>query len=117
MSSNTEPSFVQLLQDIVASIERLLRSELRLVKTELKEEVSKGARGGAVMGAGLLLGFYSIGLFLLAAVYALSQRLPLWSAALFVALFAAIVASVLIVTGRHRLTQVHLKPEKAIEAV
>src|SRR6266567_8976947 len=115
MASNAEPSFVRLLQDILSNIEHILRSEIRLAKVEFTDEVSKGGKAGAVLAAGIVFALYAIGFLLLAGMYGLSQRLPLWTAALLTGAFAGIVAALLIVTGKHRIAQVHLKPERAVE--
>jgi len=77
MSSHAEPSFLELVKEILANVEQIFRSEVRLAKAEVKEEISRGSKGGAVLGAGVVLAFYSVGFLLLSAAYALSLKLPL----------------------------------------
>jgi uncharacterized membrane protein YqjE len=117
MESSAEPSFVQLVQDILSNVRHILRSEVRLAKVELTEEVSKGGKASAVLLGGVVFALYALGFLLLAAVYALSLSMPLWGAALVTAGFAAVVATVSIVIGRQRIGRVHLKPERTVETM
>jgi hypothetical protein len=117
METKVEPSLVQLMQDILSNVQHILRSEVRLATAEVKEEVGKGGKAGAVLVAGVVFALYALGFLLLGAVYALSLRMPLWSAALVTAGFAGVVAAVLIVIGRRRIGQVHLKPERTVETM
>src|SRR5690349_11555708 len=117
MESKVEPSFVQLVQEILTNIQHILRSEVRLAKAEVTEEVSKGGKAGAVLAGGVVFALYALGFLLLSAVYALSLRMPLWGASLVTAAFAGVVAAVLIVIGRKRISTVHLKPERTVETM
>jgi hypothetical protein len=117
MPGHAEPSFVELVKEILANVEQIFRSEVRLAKAEVKEEIGRGSKAGVVLGAGVIMAFYSVGFLLLSAVYALSLRLPLWGSALLTGAFAGVVALLLILTGRQRIRQVHLKPERTIETV
>lgn len=117
MESKVEPSFVQLVQDILTNVQHILRSEVRLAKTEVTEELSKGGKASAVLVGGVVFALYALGFLLLAAVYALALKMPLWGAALVTAGFAGVVATVLIVVGRQRIGHVHLKPERTVETM
>lgn len=117
MESNVEPSFVQLVQDILSNVRHILRSEVSLAKVELTEEVRKGGKASAVLLGGVVFALYALGFLLLAAVYALSLSMPLWSAALVTAGFAGLIATVAIIVGRQRIGRVHLKPERTVETM
>lgn len=117
MNVNTQDRPVaRIFEDIVSNIQEIVRSEIRLGKTELKTEVAKAARGGGILAGGAALAFYAVGFVLLAAVYALELVLAGWLAALIVGLLAGIVATVLITAGRTRLRRVN-PPQKTIDTM
>ena len=105
------------LQDIVGNVQEIVRSEVRLAKTELKEEAVKAKSSGIFLSAGALTGLYAVGFLLLGLVYALSTVIPAWAAAFLVGIALAIVASTLLSTGRKRLKQVNPTPERTVETV
>ena len=104
----------QVVGDIIARSQEILRSEVRLAKTELTEEAAAWARSFAVIAAGLLLAVFGFALLLLAAVYALSGFLEPWAAAAVVAISALVIGGAVAFYGQQRLSRVHLKPEKTI---
>jgi uncharacterized membrane protein YqjE len=113
----TQRSVPQVLQDIVGNLQEIIRSELRLAKTEIKEEAAKAAKPSATFGVGLVLGFYGMGFLLLAAVYGLSAVIAGWLAALLVGAFLAIVALALMSSGGKRLKQLNPTPEKTVQSL
>ena len=117
MPQNTEPTFTQLFQDAFSSVREIIRSEVQLAKTETKEEMSKAGRAGAILGGGIVLTFYALGLALLAGVTALSLLVATWLAFLIVAVVAGIAAAFLIGSGRRKLQQVDLKPQRTVTTI
>src|SRR2546423_1001933 len=117
MAVQTERSFAELLQDIAANVQEIIRSEFRLAKTEVREEVAKARTSVSMLGAGVFIGLYALGFLLLTAVYALQLALPAWLAALIVGATVAVIAAALIAVGRRKLKQVHPLPDKTISTV
>ena len=117
MSIEENASFAQLFQDAFSSVREIIRSEVRLAKTETKEEIGKAGKASAVLGGGTILALYAVGLALLAGVSALALVLPQWLAFLMMAALAGLTATLLIVTGRQQIQRVHVKPEKTITTV
>jgi uncharacterized membrane protein YqjE len=99
------------LQDIVRNIQDIVRSEVRLAKTELREEVAKARSASVLVAIGVLTGTFSAFFLLLTAVYALTLFVPNWAAALIVATGIAIVAGVTLGTGLKRFKTVHDAPK------
>ena len=102
-----ERSLGDIVSDLTSDLSDLVRQELELAKTELKEEAGRagkgaGMLGGAAVAAHLLLVFLS-----LTAVFALDLALPLWAAALIVTAIWGVIAGVLAVTGRGALKKTH----------
>lgn len=101
------------LNDITANLQDLIRSEARLAKTELSEEVKKSTAAVSWIGAGLVMLIFS-GLFVLvAAVVALSVVIPLWAAALIVAAVEGLMAAALVAAGVRRFKRMRGAPRTA----
>jgi uncharacterized membrane protein YqjE len=109
-------SMTEILQDIIADIQEIVRSEFRLAKVEIQEETAKVTRSGVPLIVGLILGLYGLGFLLLAAVHALSLIVDAWLAALIVGFGVGVISLILISVGRNRLKGVKV-PEKTIGTV
>jgi uncharacterized membrane protein YqjE len=116
----TEPNgrpISAVIRDIVQNIQDIVRSELRLAKTELSEEIGKAKGAGSQLGLAALFGFYAMLFALLAAVFALSMVVPYWAAALIVAAVMSLAAGIMYSSGRKRLRDVHPVPEHTVETM
>jgi uncharacterized membrane protein YqjE len=105
------------LQDIVANIQEIFRSEFRLAKVEIREEAAKLVKSSIPLGIGILASLYAIGFLLLAAVHALSLVVDPWLASLIVGAAVLLIAVICINVGRSRLKQVKVVPEKTVQSV
>jgi len=113
----TGRSVSDVLQDIIWNIQDIVRSEVRLAKTEVREEVSKARDASVLIGVGALSGTFSAFFLLFSIVYALSRVVPDWAAALIVAVAMAIATGVLLSKGAERFKHVHPAPDKTIESL
>jgi len=116
MALQNTRSVTEVLQDILGNVQEIIRSEFRLAKTEVQEEMTKAGQSSVPLGAGIVLAVYAVGFLLLAIVYALATAIAVWLAALIVSAGATLGAAVLLSLGRKRLKQVRL-PEKTITSV
>jgi len=114
---NNGRSISDVLRDIVSNVQDIVRSELRLAKTEIGDEIAKTKKAGVLLGGGALLGFFAIFFGLLAVVFGLSLVVPIWAAALAVAVPLGIVGGMMCYFGRRRLREVHPLPEHAVESM
>jgi len=117
MAALRERSLADVLHDIVANVQDIVRSELRLASVEIRQELAKAARAGKVAAAGGMLAIFALAFLLLAAVYGLALVMPPWLAALTVGIVLAITGSILISAGSKRLKLIHLKPEKTVASI
>jgi uncharacterized membrane protein YqjE len=117
MRAHSERSVPEVLQDIIGNVQEILRSEVQLAKTELKEEAAEAAAPMMTMGVGLLLGAYAVGLLLLAAVCGLAMVMAMWSAALLVGAMVAIIAVLLVNSGLGGLKRINVKSERLIASL
>src|SRR5258706_13353566 len=85
-------SFPDVLQDIIANLQQMIRYEVRLAKTEIAEQATAAARPATMFGVGMVLAFYGVGFLLLACVYALSELIADGLATLFVGAVVGMLA-------------------------
>ena len=101
------------LHDIVSNVQEIVRSEVRLAKTELTEEVGKARSAGLLCGIGALMLTFTTLFVLLAIVYALSAVVPDWAAALIVAAGVGLIAAVCLGVGVKRFKTMRAPPRTA----
>jgi drug/metabolite transporter (DMT)-like permease len=99
------------LSDIAGNIQEIIRSELRLAKTEVTESLGKARPAGVLLGVGALMVFCSALFVLLAIVYALSAVVPEWAAALIVGVGAGALAALCLGAGIKMLTAIRAAPK------
>ena len=110
-------SISTVLRDIVQDIQDIVRSEIRLAKTELAEQAGKAKGAGTRLAGAAVCGFFGVFFVLLAVVFGLSNVLPNWAAAGIVGVTMAIVGGIMYSSGRKRLREVHPVPEHTVETV
>jgi uncharacterized membrane protein YqjE len=106
-------SISTVLSDIVGNIQEIVRSEMRLAKTEFTEEVAKLRSASLLLGVGAFVLAVSVLFVLLAVVYALSTVMPAWAAALAVAAGAGVVAAVCCGVGIRKFKAARAAPKTA----
>jgi uncharacterized membrane protein YqjE len=110
-------SLKQILQDIVSHASDIIRSEVRLAQTEVRQDVTRYVKASSIVGIAGALALYAVGFLLLSAVYALQSVMSPWLAALLVAMGVGIAAAILYLIGRKKLTQASLRPDKTIQTL
>lgn len=114
---STERSFPQVLHDVVANLLEIARCELRLARTEFKEEAAKAARPALTFAAGLASGLYGLAFLLAASFFALATVMAAWMAALLVGGILALLAAVLLSLGARKLRRISFVPRKTIQSL
>ncbi|MBO3742453.1 phage holin family protein [Actinoplanes flavus] len=116
--SLTEQSTAELVQRASEQLSRLVRDELALAKAELAEKGKHAGIGAGLFGGAGVLAWYGLGALIATSVIALDLVLPLWLAALIVAVVLFAVAGVLALLGRKQMNRaVPPEPMAAIESV
>jgi hypothetical protein len=112
------PSTTQLIHDLTELVPRLIREELALAVTELREKGRSARRGAGLFSAGGVLALYGGAAVGAAAVLGLAESVPGWLAALIVGVVLLAVAGVLAMLARRQIARaVPPAPEQAIENV
>jgi uncharacterized membrane protein YqjE len=109
-TDSIERSFSSVLRDIVQNVQEIVRSEIRLASTEIREEVIKKKIAGLLLLMGVLSGIFAVLFTLLGLVFALSRVVPDWAAAIIVAASMGVGAFAMTSAGRKRLREVHSAP-------
>ena len=109
-------SWSSVLQSIISNVQEIVRSEVRLAKTEIKDETQAAAKAGITLGVGAVLATFAFGFLLLCVMYALTLVVAGWLAALLVGIAVATVSLILISAGAKKLKRVR-GPVGTIESV
>ena len=112
-----ETTIPQLVREIALDLQEVMRSEIRLAKVEITEQMENFKRTAKSGLPGTVLMFYGIGFFLLACVYALELVLAAWLAALMVAVLVGIVAAIFLSAAGRNAKTVNPKPERTIQSM
>jgi putative superfamily III holin-X len=107
----------QLLGQVAQDLSTLMRQELELAKAEVKEEVTKTAKGAGMLGGAGFAGYMVVLFASIALWWGLANLMDQGWAALIVTAIWAVIAAVLFAVGRTRLKQVNPKPERTVETV
>lgn len=107
-------SIVDVLNDIFGNLQDIVRSEIRLAKAEVSDEL-RGAKASALgLGVALLTSAFAALFLLLSAMYALSLVMSIWAAALCVGVAMAIVSTVaFLISGRRMRARRTVAPRTA----
>jgi uncharacterized membrane protein YqjE len=117
MAGQNERSVPEVLQDIVGNIQEIIRSEFTLAKIEVKQEAAQ-AKGLLVMWLiGGALGLYALGFMLFTAMLGMATVMPMWLAALIVAVVLTVISIAMLSVASNRLKQVRKVPERTIETL
>ena len=111
-------STVELVNDLVELIPRLIREELALAVAELRQKGRRAGVGAGLLGGSGVIAFYGGGALLTAAVLGLARVMPAWLAALVVGVVLLVVAGIVALIARRQVARaVPPAPEHAIENV
>ena len=102
MSAN-ERSVFDILCDSAGNVEAILRAEIHLIATAIRDDIRASQWGVALIGVGIIIGIFASFSAIVALVYALSSVLPVWAAALLAAFALALCAATMVTAGSRRL--------------
>jgi hypothetical protein len=112
--SQTEESLGTLIATASRDLSALVRGEIELAKTEVRQEVRNGLKGGAMFGAAAFLSLLAVILLSIALAQGLVELgvVP-WLAYLIVTVLYLLVAGVLVLVGKKAVSRVG-PPERTI---
>ncbi|MET8861183.1 phage holin family protein [Streptomyces sp. NPDC004579] len=108
----------ELVQRASEQLTELVRGELRLAQTEMKEKGRRYGKSGGLFGGAGVVGFLTLQALVATAIAALAVPLPVWAAALIVTAVLGAVATAMALTGKKQAGRAAPpKPEQTIENV
>jgi uncharacterized membrane protein YqjE len=108
----------ELLRQLSQETTTLVRQELELAKSEMAEKGKRAGLGAGMFGGAGAAALLGLGALSAAAIVALDEALPLWLAALIVALLWLAIAGVLALQGRSQVqTATPPVPEQTQESM
>jgi len=107
----------ELVKELGWQAQRLLKEEIRLARSEIRDEVKGAAQGGVIAGVGGAL-LYGGVLALIACVgFALALVTPLWLAFLITGVAFVLIGGLIAAGGAGRMKQSNLKPDQTTETL
>jgi len=100
-----EPGVGELIQRATDQVSELVRAEIRLAAAEMKDKGRRAGVGAGMLGGAGVVAGYGVAVLLVAVVAALDLVLPLWAAALIVAVVLLGAAAVVGALGRRRVAE------------
>ena len=117
-ATDSDRSLGTIIKDLTADLSMLLRSEIALLKLELKEAAAKLGGGAAMMAAAVFLGLIGLAfLFVTITLAMIAAGLPPWLSSLIVTVVLFAAAGLLVVLGKKKLAGVNFVPTESIEHI
>ena len=104
-ATGDDRSLGQIVSDVSTDLSTLLRQELELAKTELKEEAGKAGKGVGMLGGAGVAGHFVLFFLSFALLLLLDRWMAAGLAALIVAVLWGVIAAVLAAMGRKALKE------------
>jgi phosphatidylserine synthase len=95
-------SLVDVFDDIFGNLQEIVRSELRLARAEVGQELRSAKSSAFGVGFAMVAGALAVLFALLSGMYALARVMPGWKAALIIAAAMAMVSAIAFVFARRR---------------
>jgi len=113
----TEASTGELLGQLSSQTSRLIRDELRLAQKEMQESARHAGVGAGLAGAAGVFAVLGLATLIAAAVAALALVLPVWAAAVIVAVVLFAVAGIAALVGKKQVEQVPPPAAVSVDSV
>jgi|SRR5581483_1948657 len=117
-ATESERSLGTIVKALTADISRLLRSEIALLKWELKDTGAKLAGGSAFFAAAAFVTLLGLAFLFVTIVLGLvALGIPPWLSALIVAIVLFACAGVLVILGKKKFAATEFVPMKSVEQI
>jgi uncharacterized membrane protein YqjE len=116
-SGGNQESVGTLVSGIVEDLQRIMRGEVALAKTELKEEAAAMGRGAGMLVAGAIVGLVAFIFLMLGVTYLINRWLTMWQSAAIVGAALLVIALILVMSGRSKLSAANLTPTQTIDSL
>jgi hypothetical protein len=116
--TESDRSIGTIFKELTADLSMLLRSEIALLKFELKDAAAKLGGGAALMAGALFCALVGLAfLFVTITLGLVALGVPAWLSALIVTVVLFAAAGVLAMLGKKKLEKVNFVPSESIEHI
>ena len=116
-NSAADASIGELMSQLSAQSSRLVRDEMKLAQKELQQSIKHAGIGAGLISAAGLLAVLGLMTLIAAAVAALALVLPVWAAAVIVAVVLFIAAGIAALLSRKQAAEVTPLAAESVESV
>lgn len=128
LQTDTQPSLTSLVAGIINDVQQLIRQELALAKSEVKQEWDKTKTAAVSFGAAVVVGVLGVIHISLMLVFLLKwvssppagageAGLPLWVCFGIIGGLFLVVGAVLFYAGKNKAEQIHVVPPQTAETM
>ena len=118
MATETDRSIGTIIKGLMENISTLFRSEIALLKWELKDTLAKVGTGAGMFAGAAFVALFGVA-FLFVTIMLVLVRLgvPAWLSALIVTVVLFAVAGVLAIIGRKKFAQAQFVPKESVDQI
>lgn len=117
-ATETERSLGTIIKELTADFSTLFRSEIALLKLEIKDTVGKLGGGAALLGAAVFLSIFGAAfLFVTITLGLVALGVPAWVSSLIVTVVLFGVAGLLALMGKKKFAAVRFVPTESVEQI
>lgn len=121
MASNyatEERSLGTIIKELTADFSTLFRSEIALLKLEIKDTVAKLGGGAAMFAGAAFVALFGLAfLFVTITLGLVALGVPAWLSSLIVTVVLFVVAGVLALMGKKKFAQVNFVPNESVQQI
>jgi len=118
MATETDRSIGTIIKGLMENISTLFRSEIALLKWELKDTLAKVGTGAGMFAGAAFVALFGVA-FLFVTIMLVLVRLgvPAWLSALIVTVVLFAVAAVLAIIGKKKFAQAQFVPRESVDQI
>jgi uncharacterized membrane protein YqjE len=117
-ATETDRSLGRIIKDLTADFSTLFRSEIALLKLEIKDMVAKLGGGAAMFAGALFLALFGLAFLFVTLVLGLvALGIPAWVSSLIVTVILFVAAGVLAMMGKKKFEAVKFVPSDSVEHI
>ena len=117
-ASSDNRSLGQIVKELTADISTLFRSEIALLKLEIKDTVAKLGGGAAMFAGAAFVALFGLAfLFVTITLGLVALGVPAWVSSLIVTVVLCVVAGVLALMGKKKFAQVNFVPNESVQQI
>lgn len=113
----TDASVGSLLRELAHEVPALLTKEVALAKSEMRENLQQAKEATAAVATGGAVALSGLVILLMAVVYALSNVMAPWLAALLVGAGALLIGFAMVSAGKKKMNASAMKPDRTVESL